>query len=105
MDQLSILILQKCPMARTILHLIICECWRSRRIPECWKRSATILIYKKGDTSDPGNFRPITLHSPGGLVQDPGISDEDQALFVLKRQQIFGQNEAERFLAQAGRCH
>ena len=63
MDQLSILILQKCPMARTILHLIICECWRSRRIPECWKRSATILIYKKGDTSDPGNFRPITLQA------------------------------------------
>ena len=63
MDQLSIIILQKCPMARTILHLIICECWRSRRIPECWKRSATILIYKKGDTSDPGNFRPITLQA------------------------------------------
>ena len=63
LDQLSILILQKCPMARTILHLIITECWRSRRIPSCWKESATILIYKKNDTSDPGNFRPITLQA------------------------------------------
>jgi len=26
-----------------------------------WKRGATILIYKKGDTSNPENFRPITL--------------------------------------------
>ena len=32
-----------------------------RHVPSCWKRSATILIYKKGDTSDPSNFRPITL--------------------------------------------
>ena len=63
LDQLSILILQKCPMARTILHLIITECWRSKRVPSCWKESATILIYKKNDTSDPGNFRPITLQA------------------------------------------
>src|SRR6218665_3907220 len=27
----------------------------------CWKRSVTILIYKKEETSDPANFRPITL--------------------------------------------
>jgi hypothetical protein len=32
-----------------------------RAIPDCWKGGATILIYKKGDTSDPANFRPITL--------------------------------------------
>src|SRR6218665_2447808 len=27
----------------------------------CWKRAATILVYKKRETSDPANFRPITL--------------------------------------------
>src|SRR6218665_605151 len=27
----------------------------------CWKRAATILIYRRGETSDPANFRPITL--------------------------------------------
>ena len=62
-DQLSILILKKCPMARTILHKILVECWTQKKIPKCWKNSATILIFKKGDTSDPGNFRPISLQA------------------------------------------
>ena len=60
-DQLSILILKRCPILRTALHRIIVECWKQRRVPECWKIGATILIYKKGDTEDPANFRPITL--------------------------------------------
>ena len=28
-----------------------------------WERACTALIHKKGDTSDPANFRPITLDS------------------------------------------
>ena len=32
-----------------------------RTVPSSWKRGATILIYKKGATDDPSNFRPITL--------------------------------------------
>ena len=62
-DRLSILILKNCPMARTILHWIISECWKSNRIPVCWKNSATILIHKKDSTADPSNFRPISLQS------------------------------------------
>ena len=50
-------------MVRTILHLIISECWKSNRIPACWKNSATILIHKKDSTADPSNFRPISLQS------------------------------------------
>ena len=30
-------------------------------IPTIWRRAVTILIYKKGSTDEPGNFRPITL--------------------------------------------
>ena len=44
-----------------LLHRIIQACWEKSSIPTCWKRSLTVLIYKKGDTSDPSNFRPITL--------------------------------------------
>ena len=60
-DQLSILILKRCPILRTLLHSIIVNCWNQKRIRRCWKRGTTILIYKKGDTSYPSNFRPITL--------------------------------------------
>ena len=44
-----------------MLYKIITECWRLKNIPTCWKTGATILIYKKGSTSDPANFRPISL--------------------------------------------
>ena len=32
-------------------------------MPHEWKRAVTILLHKKGETSDPANFRPITLES------------------------------------------
>ena len=32
-------------------------------IPPSWKRSKTNMIYKKGETNDPSNFRPISLLS------------------------------------------
>jgi hypothetical protein len=34
-----------------------------KRCPEVWKSSRTILLYKKGDREDPGNWRPISLTS------------------------------------------
>ena len=30
-------------------------------MPRSWQRAATILIYKRGDKSDPSGFRPLTL--------------------------------------------
>ena len=60
LDQLSIIILKRCPILRPVLHRIIHACWTQGVIPECWKRGCTILIYKKGSNTDPENFRPIT---------------------------------------------
>jgi len=37
--------------------------WLSGSVPSEWKKACTILIHKKGETSDPANFRPITLQS------------------------------------------
>jgi hypothetical protein len=61
MDQLSIIILQRCPTLHTVLHHIRKACWTRSTSPSCWKIGGTILIYKKGETSDPENYRPITL--------------------------------------------
>ncbi|GFU32550.1 retrovirus-related Pol polyprotein from type-2 retrotransposable element R2DM, partial [Nephila pilipes] len=44
-----------------ILCMIFNLCLQLRRIPDSWKFSNTILIHKKGDTSDPSNWRPISL--------------------------------------------
>lgn len=61
LDQIPALVLKKCPIIRTVLHRLIVQCWLQSEIPTCWKRAMTILIYKKGETTDPANFRPITL--------------------------------------------
>ena len=29
--------------------------------PKEWKRSETVLLHKKGDSADPGNYRPVGL--------------------------------------------
>ena len=60
-DQVNVIMLKKCPILKTAVHAVIKECFRQSIIPICWKRALTILIYKKGDSTDPGNFRPITL--------------------------------------------
>ena len=60
-DHISILVFKNCPILRTYLHWIINKCCLERSIPGVWKNGFTILICKKGETSDPSNFRPITL--------------------------------------------
>ena len=60
-DQMSIIILKRCPILRTVIHRIISHCWREQKFPSCWKNAFTILLYKKGSNMEPSNFRPITL--------------------------------------------
>jgi len=36
-------------------------CMKHHRVPPSWKKAVTILIHKKGDTSDISNWRPISL--------------------------------------------
>ena len=47
--------------APELLSTIYSTCCINKRTPDSWKGSTTILIHKKGDTSNPSNWRPISL--------------------------------------------
>jgi hypothetical protein len=47
----------------SILSLLFDHCFKRRDVPPAWKSAITVLIYKKGSTEDPSNFRPIALMS------------------------------------------
>ncbi len=43
------------------LHAMFVAMWITGETPETWKRSQTVMLYKKGDPADPANYRPIGL--------------------------------------------
>ena len=46
-----------------ILTYIFNKCREMQKISKLWKTAHPVLIYKKGDNTDPSNFRPIALQS------------------------------------------
>ena len=47
--------------ACTVIAAIFNICLKYERIPEDWKTSTTVLIYKKGDPEEVTNWRPIAI--------------------------------------------
>lgn len=43
------------------IHVLILEIWENEHIPDEWKESVVILIYKKGDKQECSNYRGISL--------------------------------------------
>ena len=37
------------------------EVWSQKQIPESWRTANVVSIFKKGDSTDPANYRPISL--------------------------------------------
>jgi len=53
----------------TELHDLFLECWRAEDVPQSWKNSNLVYIYKnKGDKSVCGNSRGISLLATAGKV-------------------------------------
>ena len=63
LDQVSIIVLKKCPFLRTYLWRIISASWNRGDFPTVWKQGITVLAYKKGSNEDPANFR-LKLYNP-----------------------------------------
>ena len=61
LDEPSIIPFRRCSYIRTYFTEVIRTVWQSGKIPYQWKKACTVLIHRKGDQSDPANFRPLTL--------------------------------------------
>jgi hypothetical protein len=53
---------------RDRLHKLIIKAWEQDSIPQAWKDASIVTIYKKGDRTDCGNYRGISLLSIAGKV-------------------------------------
>ena len=60
---ISIIPFKRCSYLRSYITELFHIIWQSGEIPNVWKKACTILIHKKGDITEPCNFRPITLES------------------------------------------
>jgi hypothetical protein len=45
------------------VHRLICSIWNKEELPQQWKESIVVPIYKKGDKNDCNNYRGIFLLS------------------------------------------
>jgi hypothetical protein len=48
---------------RSEIHKLIISIWNKEELPEKWKESVIVPVYKKGDKTDCSNYRGISLLS------------------------------------------
>ena len=74
------------------LFWVICMAGSEETVPKQWGEGLIVILFKKDDREDPGNYRGITLLSVVGkvfcnnrLVQCGGVLHEGQAGFRVNR--------------------
>ena len=50
------------------LHQLSTSAWEVDYVPQIWKDDSIVTIYKKGDRTDCGNYRGISLLSIAGTI-------------------------------------
>ncbi|KAK2187165.1 hypothetical protein NP493_173g03032 [Ridgeia piscesae] len=50
------------------LHQLITKAWEVGSVPQAWKDTSIVTIYKKDDRTDCGNYRGISLLSTAGKI-------------------------------------
>ena len=56
------------------IHILINSSWNKQELPEEWKESFTVPVYKKGDKTDCTNYRGITfVNYVQNFIQLPAV--------------------------------
>jgi ribonuclease HI len=82
-------------VAKELLHAFIICCWHAGTTPASWKSSNTILIHKKGDTTNLDNYRPISMANTLAKVWT-GMIAEALSNYLEARQAISPSQEGFR---------
>ncbi|CAM5125508.1 unnamed protein product [Natator depressus] len=57
------------------LAIIFKNSWRSREVPDNWKKANVVPIFKKGKKEDSGNYRPVSLTSVPGKIMEQVLKE------------------------------
>ena len=77
------------------LHQVITNGWEVDSVPQAWKDAIIVTIYKKGDLTDCGNYRGISLLSMARILLNrlsthitPEVVPETQCGFRCNRSAV-----------------
>ena len=52
------------------LSIVCQQYWESGEVPVDWKLANVVLVFKKGEKEDPGNYRAVSLTSVSGKIME-----------------------------------
>ena len=82
-DEIPSILLKKCaPSISKLMAEVMTESFQNGQLPDEWKKTTVIPIYKKGDKLVPANYRPISLTSTSCKCMEKIIAWELTEFFV-----------------------